>query len=312
MANNTTTISSLTSVESLTVAYYSLMLMVVGTLLNLLTFIVLCQRPFRDTTAKPTLHFVRTIALFDILMLYGWNLDHYVSIAHHFSILARSIASCKLISFISYFTPQTSAWLRVFVCLDRYLSFSRLHRTWFNQSKSVLIMISSIIATAALLNLHLLLFACYRKANGKITVHATFYRIYPMWDYVHLVVYNCLPLIAMLILNYSVVHCLLRLRRNSVVARSQIQHRAITVTLVITTSLFLLMTIPSTVAFAFFPGANHTLLNFLDGILYTYHITSFPIYFFTFGQFRRECLKMVDFYCCRKKFSSQVNIQPAT
>lgn len=312
MANNTATIPSLTSVESLTVAYYSLVLLVVGTLLNLLTFIVLCQRPFRDTTAKPTLHFVRTIAVFDILMFYGWNLDHYVSIAYHFSILTRSIASCKWISFISYFTPQTSAWLRVFVCLDRYLSFSRLHRTWFNHSRSVLIMICSIIIIAALLNLHLLLFACYRKANGKITVHATFYRVYPMWDYVHLVVYNCLPLIAMVILNYSVVHCLLRRRQNSVVSRSQIQHRSITVTLVITTSLFLVMTIPSTVAFAFFPGANHIVLNLLDGILYIYHITSFPIYFFTFGEFRRQCLKMVDFYCRRKRLPSQVNIQPGT
>jgi hypothetical protein len=108
---------------NLSLAYNSLTPRMVGTLLNLLKFIVLCQRPIRDTTAKPTLHFVRTIALFDILMLYGWNLDHYVSIAYHFSILTRSVASCKWISFISYLAPQTSAWLRVFVCLDRSISF---------------------------------------------------------------------------------------------------------------------------------------------------------------------------------------------
>ena len=310
MPRNTSTIPNLIDAESLIVAYYSLILMVVGTLLNLLTFIVLCQRTFRDTAAKPTLHFVRTIALFDILMLYGWNLDHYLTTMHNFHILSYSIASCKWITFISYFTPQASAWLRVFVCLDRYLSLSNLHRTWFNHSKSVLIIIVSIAMTSALLNLHLLLFACYRRANGKISVDASFYHIYPMWDYVHLVVYNCLPFIAMTILNCAVIHRLIRLRQTSVISRSQSQHWAITVTLVITSSLFLLMTIPSTVAFAFFPLANRTLLRFLDGILYTYHITSFPIYFFTFGDFRRECLKMFHFTCCPQKSSSQVNIQP--
>ncbi|CAF4394075.1 unnamed protein product, partial [Adineta steineri] len=35
------------------------------------------------------------------------------------------------------------------------------------------------------------------------------------------------------------------------------------------------------------------LAKILDSALYTYHITSFPLYFITFKEFRRECIKMV-------------------
>ena len=37
----------------------------------------------------------------------------------------------------------------------------------------------------------------------------------------------------------------------------------------------------------------------LDSILYTYHILSFPIYFLTFAEFRREFFKLRTFDDCR-------------
>ncbi|CAF2831008.1 unnamed protein product [Rotaria sp. Silwood2] len=291
----------MSSSESLIIAYYSLILVIIGTLFNFLTFLVLCRSTFRDKQARPIVHYMRTIAIFDILMLYGWNLNHYLMIVHEFHLLKYSIVSCKFISFISYFTSQTSAWLRVFVCLDRYLSLSHIHRAWMNRSKTVLIIIACVIMTSILLNLHILIFACYKKNNGTISIQARSYRIYPLWNHVHLGVYNCVPFILMVILNTGVSYHLLHFQRTNSTPNSRIQHRAITLTLVITTSLFLVMTIPAAVAYAFFIQANATLLCFLDGVLYTYHVLSFPLYLITFNGFRRECIEMLTWKFCHRK-----------
>jgi len=308
MSTNKTTIS-IRSAESLIVAYYSLTLIIVGSLLNFLTFLILCRSAFRDINARPILHYMRTIAIFDILMLYGWNFDHYLTIAHDFRILRYSIASCKFICFISYFTSQISAWLRVFVCLDRYLLLSCLYKTCFNRSKSILIIIACVIIGSSLLNLHLLIFACYRTKSGTISSQAQSYRIYPLWDYLNLGVYNGVPFISMVILNSGVIYRLIHLHRTTKIQNSRIQYRSISITLVITTFLFLIMTTPSTIAFAFFPNSDLTVLSLLDGILYTYHITSFPLYFITFTEFRQECIGMLTCKNHHQKIRSQIPIR---
>ena len=57
--------------ESLILSYYSLFLVIVGTLLNAFTLIVLCQSTLRNRPIQSVLHYMRAIAIFDILMLYG-------------------------------------------------------------------------------------------------------------------------------------------------------------------------------------------------------------------------------------------------
>ena len=51
------------------ISYYPLALVIVGTLLNSLTFIILCRSTFRNRRARPTLHYMRAIAIFDILII---------------------------------------------------------------------------------------------------------------------------------------------------------------------------------------------------------------------------------------------------
>jgi hypothetical protein len=292
-------------IESLIVAYYALFLMITGTILNLLTFIILCRSSFRDTKKQPTIHYMRTIAIFDILMLYGWNLQHYLSVVYGFTLERYSIPSCKFFVFLGYFTAQTTAWLRVFVCLDRYLSLSRLHKTWFSHSKHVLIIIISIIVTLALFNLHIMIFGCFYTSNGIIDINSRLYSIFPMWDYVDLAVYNIIPFILMITLNSGAIHHMIHLRRTTTIQNSRIHHRSITITLLSTTFLFLIMTIPANIAFAFFQSIlSSTILNLADGIMFTYHITSFPLYMITFKEFRQECFTMIK---CTK---NTVRVEP--
>jgi hypothetical protein len=295
MSNTTAVVSSAThkSLEALIVAYHSLTITIVGTIFNSLTFIVLSRSTFRDTRARPTLHYMRTIAIFDILMLFGWNIDHYVYLIHGFSLQFSTVIGCKFLSFLNYFSSQASAWLRVFVCLDRYLSLSRLHRTWFSHSNHVLMIIGCMMCILLLLNSHFFIFVCFYNPNGTLNGDSWLYEVYPLWDYVNLGVYNCAPLVLMVTFNTGVIYHLIRIHRSSTVKNSRIQHRAISVTLVITTFLFLMMTVPATVAFAFFSNSSKTTLRLLDGFLYTYHISSFPLYFITFAEFRHECIALI-------------------
>lgn len=296
MSNNTTVtiIPTIKPKEPLVGAYYPLTLIIVGTLLNLLTFVVLCRPTFRDVKKQPIIHYMRTIAIFDIFMLYGWNLDHYLSIVHGFILLTYSIPTCKFFGFLNYFASQSSAWLRVFISLDRYLSVSRLHRTWFSHPKNVLIIITCIIAFFMVFNFHFLIFTCFYRPNGSINPNAALYQIYPLWDYINLGVYNCLPFILMTTFNIGVIYHLIRRGHTRVIQNSHVQHRAISITLLLTTFLFLMLTIPATIFAAFFfTTPTTTLAKILDSALYTYHISSFPLYFMTFHAFRQECIMMI-------------------
>ncbi|CAF0816605.1 unnamed protein product [Rotaria sp. Silwood1] len=291
--NTTSIITTEPSRAAIIGAYYSLTLVIVGTLLNILTFIVLCRSTLRNTKTRPTLHYMRAMAIFDILMLYGWNIDHYLATIYGFTFSKRAIPLCRFFSFLNYFTAQSSAWLRVFVSLDRYLSLSRLHRTWFGKSKNVLIIIACIMGILVLLNFHFFLFVCYYRPNGTINIASWLYAVYPLWDYVNLGVYNCAPFILMVTFNSGVIYHLIHLRHTSTVQNSRIQHRSISITLVITTFLFLIMTIPATVGYAFFSTAGSTILHLLDGLLYTYHILSFALYMITYDEFRQEFFAMI-------------------
>ena len=300
MSNNTITILNSVPQESepLLVSYYPLCLIIVGTFLNSLTFLILCQSTFKNTQKQPTIHYMRAIAIFDIFMLYGWNLNHYLLPVHGFTLLKYSILSCKLDLYFGYSTTQISAWLRVFVCLDRYLLLSRLHRTWFSQSKHVLIIITGIIFFFALFNLHLPIFNCFYTSTGVVNIDASLYSIFPLWDYIQIAVYNCLPFFFMMTFNSGVIYHLIYLRRKATVRKSRSRNLSVSVALVCTTFLFLIMTIPGDIVYTFFYSTSRLiLLQVADATMFTYHITSFPLYFLTLKDFRSIFFAMIG---CKK------------
>jgi hypothetical protein len=294
MSNNKTANINESSISVTAVAYYAFTLIIVGTAFNLLTFVVLCRKKFRNMKERPTLYYMRAVVIFDIFMLYGWNFEHYLSIVYGFAFREYTIASCKLFMFSNYLSHHTSAWLRVFICLDRYMSSSHLHRTWLGRPKSVLIIIACVISFFTLFNVHIIIFGCFYETNGSFNINARFYTIYPLWDFVNLAMYNCLPFLFMVIFNSGVIYHLFHLSRITRIQNSRIHHRSISITAIVTTFLFLIMTIPATVAFGFFLNtAGDVVLYTMDSMLYTYHILSFPLYMITFHEFRREFIKMV-------------------
>ncbi|CAF1131298.1 unnamed protein product [Adineta ricciae] len=71
------------------------------------------------------------------------------------------------------------------------------------------------------------------------------------------------------------------------------------------------MTIPSGIIFAFFYDTTSTLILMLaDAAMFTYRILSFPLYFITFTDFRREFLCMIGCAKNTRLIVPQVNALP--
>lgn len=237
---------------------------------------------------------MRPIAVVDIIMLYGWNLDDYLGSVHGYTLQTYSIPFCKIFTFLNYSSCQVSVWLRVFICVDQYLAMSRLHRTWFGRSKNALIIIGCICMVFVLFNFHILIFGCYYNADGTININSRLYNIEPLWSKLNLIIYNYIPFSIMVILNGMVIYQLIARKRTRVIANSRVSHRSISITLIITAGLLIIMTIPVNIAYAYFGGSSsQLLLILLDEAVYTYHSFSILIYLFSFTEFRKEFIRMI-------------------
>ena len=98
-------------------AYYSLFLVVAGTIGNFATFIV-CYR-LRSTT---TFVFLMVSSVVDAIALYFWNANHFTSVIVNTDLQNLNRLSCKLGMFVQFTSLQSSAWLLVAMSLDRLMS----------------------------------------------------------------------------------------------------------------------------------------------------------------------------------------------
>lgn len=252
MLNSSNNISTISQYETTVMigSYYPLILIVIGTVLNILTFMTLCRAPFKNTRTRPTIHYMLTIAIFDILILYGWHLENYLNEVHGFSLRLYSEPCCKFFTFLNYFASQVSAWLRVFICITLHNSLMCGYHTWFKRTKTIIIIIVCNIFVFTMINLHFLISPCLYDILQSVNIHAQLYQVDPLWDYVNLVIYNFLPFILMVSFNSSIIYNLIN--RASLLQNQRIRHHSITVTLVIQTCLFLIMTTPATIVYGFF------------------------------------------------------------
>ena len=96
---------------------YCLMLLVVGTLLNLVSFKI-CFNLKRMNQFV----YLSFMMLVDTLSLYFWCLDTFLSSYFHFKLQNLNILFCKFGSFIQFTCLQWSSWLLVAMSLDYFLS----------------------------------------------------------------------------------------------------------------------------------------------------------------------------------------------
>ena len=277
---------------------YHLGLTLFNPIMNGLVLAILYRKKFRQ---RPTTHFMRAIAFADTLMIYGWNLDHFLRFQFGFELDRLTVTSCKVSLYLNNSLLQGAAWFRVWLCADRFFNLCRVreHRRMHRHRNALALIVTTIVGIA-LVNLHLPIFTCYATANSTVvSANSLYYSVYPMWNYVNLAIYNLLPFSIMLVFDVRIVRHLLAHKRSSTVQQSRVQHVSVSVSIFLSAFLFCVMTTPATVYFAFLANKVVTgpfkelTLSVLDAIQYTYHSSSFVLYYVTLVEFRTEFSQLI-------------------
>lgn len=89
---------------------YALFLVVVGTLGNTLTIIVLCRRNLRQYV---TMRYLIAVSLCDTVSLYGWNLNNFYKFTmspQNNNLEQISLVHCRIVSYVTFVGLQLSSW----------------------------------------------------------------------------------------------------------------------------------------------------------------------------------------------------------
>ncbi len=97
-------------VVAILLAIYSVLLSVFGTIGNLLTFLVTIRARLR---ILPTYIFISFMMLVDTLSLHFWNYTQLLVMLFNRPMSEINLATCKITSFLQFFSLQTSAFLLV-------------------------------------------------------------------------------------------------------------------------------------------------------------------------------------------------------
>ena len=89
---------------------YALVLVVLGTLLNVIICVVCLRKKLRDVN---TFKFFAIISISDTIALYEWNLKHFMITFYNVDFNYTSLAWCRVNIFLQYLSLQFSAWILV-------------------------------------------------------------------------------------------------------------------------------------------------------------------------------------------------------
>ncbi|CAF0824586.1 unnamed protein product [Rotaria sordida] len=316
-------------------AIYALLLLIVGTIGNILTIIILSRPNLRRHT---TMRYFIAVAIADLCSLYSWNLNlFYKHLINRYQndLEDASIISCRLVSFIAFVSLQLSSWYLTLVSVDRCLSIHFLFwRRQLGRVSHSIYIILSVTIIIIFLNIHLLFLNGYKISNcipyGKRTCFKCYaclndkYYIFPKWETVHVIVYNLIPLFIMLISAYFMIRrsqsSHRRQRTLSIDGRSNSlssndrrnKHRQLTCVLISLILLFAFLTTPVMIYNVFLRNhlVNRKPLKYIvQGILlckqFTHHAINFFVYSYGSSMFRRELHEF--FSTCTRKTNYNIN-----
>lgn len=98
---------------------YALALVIIGTLGNILTILVLCRRNLRRYV---TMRYLIAVSVCDIMSLYGWNLNNFYKFTismENDNLEELSLAHCRIISYLTFVGLQLSSWCLTAVSLGK-------------------------------------------------------------------------------------------------------------------------------------------------------------------------------------------------
>ena len=312
------------------VAYSAFVIIFLGVVGNTSTFLTICfNKDLRKISSMIIICFVN---ITDTLALFTWNLDHYYSYKNGFNYETLTLFLCRTMSFVQYFSLQSSAILLAFVCLDRYVTVmstpgSIYSRLPFSTTKTSIGWSLFILFVVAVINSHLLVLNGYldppqqvnqtatlnnqtfvtqtyiQSANTHCYVYKDGFKVYPVWDIVHMFIYFLVPGAMMLIFNVLLIiktsHSINHKNRSLKASKQELiafkKKRRISVSLIIMTSLFFVLSAPTTIFYGYIspivvtvPDGTYRWLGYLfDTINFFNQCTAFLFQYMTNVIFRR-------------------------
>lgn len=308
------------------ISIYAVCLLIVGTILNLFSIYICRRRHLKNTSTFIILSF---FFFFSACALYTWNLDVFLSL---FNIRAftldgslnltnpessinvqnvlesLNIFTCKLFTFMQYFSLQCISWLLTFITIDQNLRVYSPKRQLTN--KWVYSICAFLVAVFFLINFHIIIFVgVYRPINGTNLVEfrcyeTDYYTFYPMWDQVHMFLYCFVPFFIMIIGNLMLARKLILARRHfkGSMSKSGLRKKKnISVFCVGFSFMFIFCTIPEKICYGFmYEQLNHssgkwygpTLLRLVDELNFSFIGLNFVFQLALNRIYRREFFKM--------------------
>jgi hypothetical protein len=145
---------SVLGVDPYLVRYGSIFLLVVGTFGNILSFIIFSQGTLRKSS---TFRYLALLSLMDLLVLYSGLLDLFLTIEYGgaFSLRTLNPITCRLHTFITYWSQHSSSWILSFISVDRAVATNCIQfARKFCTPRSAEYIVASILIITALLNCH--------------------------------------------------------------------------------------------------------------------------------------------------------------
>lgn len=187
--------------------YVSPILLIVGTVGNLLSIAVLLRKRMRRST---TMFYLTCLSFADLFTLYTGLLRYWIRRAFDVDIRNLSDMGCKIHTFLVYVSLDLTVWILVSVTVDRCLSvsfpFKAKRMCTLKRSKWMVIIILTVLV---LINMHFLWqlelvdtweFRC--DANSEAADN--FYNY--VWPWIDLCVFCLVPFTVMIICNAKIIY----------------------------------------------------------------------------------------------------------
>lgn len=290
----------------------------VGTIGNIFSFIIMLQREMRQTS---TFFYLAVLAVADTIVLFMSAFKTWIRLWSGFAMLHISDASCKIFMFLTYFSLHLSAWLIVAVTVERFIVvWFPLRASSICSTKRAKLTSLALAMGLFLLNAHLFWTAdlvtdprseskqCAMMQNNRLL-----YKDVIPW--VHLTLYSFLPFVSLLVFNVLIIVSLIKHRQiilselTRADRRTRYNHRRLAITLLSISCVWIITTTPSAL-YTVLPLKGETVQQaanffFIKVICYIFmyinHSINFFLYCITGQSFRREFMKFVCRVCRKRR-----------
>lgn len=297
--------------------YLMLAVFIIGTVGNLLSFLVMVRKRMRSST---TAFYMACLAVADTLVLLTGCLRRWILEVFEVDLLNVNTVACHSVNFLQYLSFDIATWILVAMTIDRVVVVTNplkayRYSTRARAAASIVILIVLFVG----LNSHFFFTTEHNERN--ICTAAEQYREFyvAIWSWIDAVVYSFLPFTLLLLLNIIIIVSIMKANGRKRKMSSQFQNRRkseqshtlktsrLTAMLLSITFAFILLTAPSMIVHiireqAIFDQSQPSNVakyiltrQVLRLTLYLNHSINFFLYCVAGTKFRRELAAMI---CC--------------